>query len=195
MEDIMEYADSITKYISTVIDTLKKLDVTALDRAIKAIAATRERNACVFVFGNGGSAATASHFVCDFNKCINDTLKDKPFRFICLSDNVPTLTAIANDISYDDVFVYQLKKYLTPSDLVIAISGSGKSRNVIKAVEYAKSIGTEVVGISGCDGGQLKALTDYSMHVPINDMQITEDIHMLYDHMMVRALCLRSMCL
>ena len=107
---------------------------------------------------------------------------------ICLSDNTPIITAIANDISYDDVFYFQLKNKLKPDDLIMAISGSGNSKNVIKAVEYAREVGTKVVGITGYSGGKLRGLADYKMHVNIDDMQITEDVHMAFDHMMYRVL-------
>ena len=96
--------------------------------------------------------------------------------------------AIANDISYEDVFSFQLVNKLKPTDLIIAISGSGNSKNVIKAVEYVKSIGCKVVGMTGYSGGKLNELADYRMHVPVDDMQITEDLHMSFDHMMYRVL-------
>ena len=107
---------------------------------------------------------------------------------VCLNDNIPTMLAIANDISYDDVFLFQLEGRLTADDLVIAISGSGNSKNIIKAVEYAKRVGAKVVGICGYDGGKLFSLSDFPMHVNVNDMQIVEDIHMAFDHMMMSVL-------
>ena len=103
---------------------------------------------------------------------------------VCLNDNTPTLMAIANDFSYEDIFRYQLEGRLRPEDLVIAISGSGNSKNIIKAVEYAKETGAKVVGITGYSGGKLRELADYHMHTEIDDMQIAEDIHMIFDHMM-----------
>jgi phosphoheptose isomerase len=178
--------DKIIEYYEKEIDIIKALDFEQIENAVKAILDAYEREATIYVFGNGGSAATASHFVGDFNKGISEYF-DKKFNLICLNDNLPTMLAIANDISYDEIFAFPLKKRLKSSDLILAISGSGNSRNVINAVEYAKSVGTKVVGISGFDGGKLKELADYHMHVPINDMQITEDIHMSFDHMMYRV--------
>ena len=178
-----EQKNLIKSYFDREIETIKKLDINAINEAVSAIWSAYEREATIYIFGNGGSAATASHFVCDFNKGISEN-KDKKFNLICLSDNIPTRTAIANDVSYDEVFRYQLLNKLKPTDLVIGISGSGNSKNVINAVEYAKEIGTPVVGITGYNGGKLKMLADYHMDANIDDMQISEDIHMILDHMM-----------
>jgi len=132
--------------------------------------------------GNGGSAATASHYAADFNKGLSYG-KARRFRFLCLSDNVPTLTAYANDVAYEEVFVEQLRNFLQPGDLVIAISGSGNSRNILKAIEYANGEGAVTVGLTGYDGGALKRIAQHGVHVPIADMQVTEDLHMVLDHL------------
>ena len=182
------FEESIRTYFRNEIETINKLDVVEINKAMNAIADARDRDADIYVFGNGGSAATASHFVCDFSKGASEILGGKKFRFHCLSDNTPIVTAIANDIGYEDVFLFQLRKILKSRDLVIAISGSGDSANVINAAQYAKDLGTPIIGITGFSGGKLKALSDYSMHVPLNDMQVTEDIHMMFDHMMLRVL-------
>lgn len=173
----------ITSYFDREIEVIKRLNVEEINEAIQAIWAAYEREATIYVFGNGGSAATASHFVCDFNKGISEK-KNKKFNLVCLSDNVPQMMAIANDISYDEVFRFPLINKLKPTDLVIGISGSGNSKNVIRAVEYAKEIGTPVIGITGYNGGKLKELADYHMDAMVDDMQISEDIHMIFDHMM-----------
>jgi D-sedoheptulose 7-phosphate isomerase len=136
----------------------------------------------VFTVGNGGSAATASHYAADFNKGLS-LGKARRFRFLCLADNTATLTAYANDLSYEEVFVEQLRNFLEPGDLVIAISGSGNSRNVLRAVEYANQSGGITVGLTGYDGGQLKKIARHGIHIPIADMQITEDLHMVLDHL------------
>lgn len=179
--------EEIKAYFDKEIATVQALDLEEVAEAVSAIKAAYDREATIYVFGNGGSAATASHFVCDFNKGICEK-SDKKFNLICLSDNTPMITAIANDISYDDIFYFQLKNKLKPTDLIIAISGSGNSKNVIKAVEYAKEVGTKAVGITGYSGGKLRQLADYRMHVAIDDMQVTEDVHMAFDHMMYRVL-------
>lgn len=179
--------EQIKAYFEREKEVINSLNFDEIAEAVEAIKAAYEREATIYVFGNGGSSATASHFVCDFNKGICEKL-DKKFNLICLSDNTPILTAIANDISYDDVFVFQLKNKLKSDDLILAISGSGNSKNVIKAVEYAREVGTKIVGITGYSGGKLKELSDYKMHVNIDDMQIAEDLHMAFDHMMYRVL-------
>lgn len=179
--------EQIKAYFEREKEVINSLNFDEIAEAVEAIKAAYEREATIYVFGNGGSSATASHFVCDFNKGICEKL-DKKFNLICLSDNTPIITAIANDISYDDVFVFQLKNKLKSDDLILAISGSGNSKNVIKAVEYAREVGTKIVGITGYSGGKLKELSDYKMHVNIDDMQIAEDLHMAFDHMMYRVL-------
>jgi len=176
----------IIEYYDKEIAAIKALDFDAVEKAVEAIKSAYERNAMIYIFGNGGSAATSSHFICDFNKGISESL-DKKFNLVCLNDNTPIVMAIANDISYDDVFYFQLVNKLKPTDLVIAVSGSGNSKNVIKAVEYAKQLGCKVIGMTGFSGGKLMELADYHMHVAIDDMQITEDIHMSFDHMMYRV--------
>lgn len=179
--------NAIRAYYEKEIETIRALDFNEIEIAVRAIKDAYEREATIYTFGNGGSAATASHFVCDFNKGICEKL-DKKFNLVCLNDNTPIVMAIANDISYEDVFSFQLVNKLKPTDLILAVSGSGNSMNVIKAVEYAKSIGCKVVGMTGYSGGRLDQLADYHMHVPVEDMQITEDVHMSFDHMMYRVL-------
>ena len=173
----------IKSYFNREIEVIQRLNIDEINEAIKAIWAAYEREATIYIFGNGGSAATASHFVCDFNKGISEK-RDKKFNFVCLNDNVPQMMAIANDISYDEVFRLPLVNKLKPTDLVIGISGSGNSKNVIRAVEYAKEVGAPVVGITGYHGGRLKEMADYHMDVMVDDMQISEDLHMVFDHMM-----------
>lgn len=178
------YMKELQQYIATEIEIMKKLDVEAINEAMNLIWETFEKEGNIYIFGNGGSASTASHFQNDFNKGISE-YTEKKFRFNCLSDNISTLTAIANDISYEDVYSEQLKGRLKDNDIVIAISGSGNSKNIIRAVEYAKTQNICIIGITGYNGGVLKQLADISLHVPIDDMQITEDIHMMFDHMMM----------
>jgi D-sedoheptulose 7-phosphate isomerase len=142
--------------------------------------------------GNGGSAATASHFVNDFNKGLSEHLSP-PFRFVCLNDNIATVMAIANDIGYDAIFEFQLRGRVTENDLVIGISGSGNSPNVLRAIELAKSVGALTAGLTGYDGGKLLRIVDLPAHVPVMSMQVTEDIHMAFDHM-VMAIFYKELC-
>ncbi len=142
----------------------------------------------VFLFGNGGSGATASHIVVDFNKGVGMGL-EKRFRVMCLNDSIPTLTAYANDVSFQDVFVEPLKNFVRPGDLVIGISGSGNSPNVLKAIEYGNSRGAHTVGLTGYNGGKLAAMVRTSLHVPVNDMQKAEDVHLILLHAAFQLLC------
>lgn len=181
------YEEKIKKYYEEEIEAIKKIDPKEVSLAMNALVDCYESGGAIYVFGNGGSSATASHMVCDFNKGVS-MKKTKKFNFICLSDNTPILTALANDISYDDVFAYQLEKILNPNDLVLAISGSGNSKNIINAIKVAKKQGVKVIGMTGYDGGLLYKMADYHLHAPINDMMKAEDIHMTFDHMMATIL-------
>ena len=186
----MDYIKDMQDYINAEIRIMQSLNLEELNRAANAITSCRERGGTIYTIGNGGSAATASHMVVDLGKGANLTCTGAPFRIECLADNMPIITAIANDESYEDVFLFQLQKKLRPEDLLIAISGSGNSPNIIKAAEYARSIGTSVLGMTGYSGGKLLELCDYSMHVNIDDMQIAEDVHMMFDHMLMRVFTL-----
>jgi D-sedoheptulose 7-phosphate isomerase len=181
----MDFIDEINAYYAREKEVIDRLDRKELNDAMNALLYAYERGATVYVMGNGGSSATASHMVCDFNKGTCYEL-DKKFKFVCLNDNLPILMAIANDDSFENVFVYQLKDRLKKDDLILAISGSGNSHNVMKAVEYAKSIGTEVIAMTGYSGGKIRKMADHFLHVPVDDMQITEDLHMGFDHMIMQ---------
>ena len=183
----MDYRDRIVEYIELERSVLLALDVEAINDAMNLIMETYEAQKKIYIFGNGGSSATASHYQNDFNKGISEYV-EKKFNFVCLNDNMATIMAIANDIGFEEVFRFQLKNKLKEGDIVIAISGSGNSRNIINAVEYARSQGNKVIGMTGFDGGKLKQLSDVSMHVNINSMQVTEDIHMVFDHLMMSIL-------
>ncbi len=185
---MIDFKPAMQEYFDKEIQTIRKLNLEELNQAINAVLDARDRGGTIYTMGNGGSAATASHMVCDFAKGASEQMNGKKFIFECLCDNTPIVTAVANDISYDDVFVYQLRGRLKAEDLVIAISGSGNSENVVRAAEYARAAGTAVVGITGYSGGKLMELADYRMHVDVDDMQIAEDIHMMFDHMMLRVL-------
>jgi len=180
----MEKMELIKDYIEKEIETLRALDTGAIAEAICLLEETFQAGRDVYVFGNGGSAATASHIANDFNKGISE-YTEKKFRFLCLNDNVPTLMAIANDIGYEEVFRFQLDGRLREGDLVIAISGSGNSPNVVRAVEYAKARGNRVICLTGFAGGRLGELADVQLNAPVRSMQIAEDIHMFFDHLIM----------
>ena len=144
----------------------------------------------VFFMGNGGSASTASHFACDLNKGASYG-RQKRFRVICLNDNLATVMAYANDVSYADVFVEQLKNFLRSGDVVVGISGSGNSANVLKAIDYANNLGAHTVGLCGFNGGKLAGRVQTPILAPVHDMQKVEDIHMVLLHVVMQVLCVR----
>ncbi len=180
----MDHTGLIKKYIDEEIRLLEELDISSVNELMDALITAYENEAAVYVFGNGGSASTASHMANDFNKGISE-YTDKKFRVCCLNDNVPTVLAVANDIGYDEIFSFQLKNKVKPGDIVIGISGSGNSKNVINALDYAKEQGAKTIGWVGFDGGKVAKMTDITFHVPIRNMQIVEDFHLILNHMMM----------
>lgn len=183
----MDYTKEIALYLSLEKEIIDALNTEDINRGLNEIVSAFERGGTIYIFGNGGSASTASHYANDFNKGISE-YTEKKFRFICLNDNLPTITAIANDIGYEEIFRFQLRGKLRPGDLVIGISGSGNSKNIVNSLKYAKECGIRTLGITGYDGGKVKQLVDVSMHVPVKNIQITEDIHMIFDHLMMTVL-------
>jgi D-sedoheptulose 7-phosphate isomerase len=145
-----------------------------------------ESGRMVFLFGNGGSASLASHLACDLGKGTAYCNGGKRFRALALTDNLPTLTAWANDSSYEDVFSEQLRNFVQPHDIAFAISGSGNSKNVLNALQVAREVGATTVGISGFQGGKMKALCEICVVVPSDNMQIIEDVHLAMTHSIFR---------
>ncbi len=172
------YKIEIKNYLTSVNDTLSNISIEHIDQFVRLLLDTYHNERNIYVFGNGGSSATASHFCGDLIKGVSYGL-DKRFKATCLSDNLPALMAIANDISYDDIFIEQLKNFAKKDDLVIGISGSGNSTNVVKAMEYANSIGAKTVAICGYKGGKIKDIAHLAIHATVNDMEVAEDIHHL----------------
>ena len=168
-------------YFNRVSDTLAQLDINTLEKVVNLLMTCRENGNTVYIFGNGGSAATASHVTGDFLKGISYQL-EKRFRIICLNDNVAAMTAITNDLSYDEVFVEQLQTFMRKGDVVIGISGSGNSANVVKAMEYARNNNAVTIALTGFTGGKLKDIADIVINAPIKDMEVTEDIHTIIFH-------------
>jgi D-sedoheptulose 7-phosphate isomerase len=170
------------EYIKKEIEIIQQLDVVAIERVANLMLDTYHQGKQVFICGNGGSAASASHITGDFIKGASFGL-EKRWRFICLNDNITTMMAISNDISYEDIFVEPLKNFANPGDLFIGISGSGNSTNVVKAMEYAQASGLATVALCGFRGGKIREIADVNIYTPIMDMQITEDLHMMALHM------------
>ena len=173
--------NEFVEYFERVSGTLKHVDPEAVLRLVHLLLDAREKENTIFIFGNGGSAATASHVTGDFLKGISYGL-DKRFRIQCLNDNVPGMMAISNDLTYDEIFIEQLKVFLHRNDIVIGISGSGNSVNVIRALEYAKASGAITVALCGFRGGKIKDIADLVIHAPVQDMEVTEDIHIIIFH-------------
>jgi D-sedoheptulose 7-phosphate isomerase len=174
----MKFAE---EYKSALIDTIDRIDTDLIEQAIEWFRETRSNNRHIFVCGNGGSASTASHFACDIVKGASFNRQER-FRIMALTDSLPTITAYSNDVSYECVFAEQLKNFAQPNDLVMCISGSGNSPNVLRAAEYANSIGCRTIALTGRDGGKLGPLANLNIQVPVPHMGRIEDGHMIICH-------------
>ena len=177
---INDYSKSYIEYLSSVLNSISLTDI---EKFVEVLLEARERASSVFFIGNGGSAATASHFANDI--AIGTSTDEKPFRAISLCDNQAVITAIANDDGYEEIFSQQLQVLLKKQDVVIAISASGNSPNLIRAIETAKKMSAITVGISAFDGGKMKEMVDVSLHVPTEKGEYgpAEDAHMVLDHL------------
>ncbi len=169
-------------YKSKLLSALDSVDLASVGQAIETLRRARDASRHIFVCGNGGSAATASHFVTDMVKGASFN-RDSRFRILALTDSLSTITAYSNDVSYDCVFAEQLKNFAQPGDVVMAISGSGNSPNVLCAVEYANSVGCETIALTGRDGGKLGPLAKLQVRVAEPHMGRIEDGHMIVCHM------------
>ena len=159
-----------------------RLDGTAVARAIEILLSCIRGDATLFVCGNGGSAAIANHLVCDFEKGIR-TSTDLAPRVVSLSANIELMTAIANDIGYEDVFIFQLESMARTGDALIAISSSGDSENIIRALTWARGHGVATIGLTGFTGGRSAPLADVQVHVPASNYGVVEDVHQSVMHM------------
>src|SRR5688572_270359 len=179
--------DFIHNYISTLQLTMDQLPRQLIADVIDLLQQARRKGSQVFILGNGGSASTASHFACDLAK--NTRQEGLPhFRVIGLTDNMAMFSALANDEGYENVFSEQLSSLVRPGDIVIAISASGNSKNVIRAAEVAHRCGATVVGFTGFDGGGLRQLANFNIHVSSNIIEHVEDIHLMLEHLIVRSI-------
>jgi D-sedoheptulose 7-phosphate isomerase len=164
------------------LETLELIDTAKVHTAIEWLRSARDEGRTIFVAGNGGSAATASHFACDIGKGASYE-REKRFRILALTDQMPTMTAYSNDVSYDIVFAETMKNFACPGDVLVAISGSGNSPNVLAATAYANSIGCRTIAMTGRDGGKLGAMAQLNIQVPVQHMGRIEDAHMIICHM------------
>lgn len=180
-----------TEYLGRLSQVLTAMDRNSIDKGIEMIESAWLAGRQIITLGNGGSSLTALHFVNDWNKSVYLS-RGTPFRGRSLVDNVGLIMAYANDISFEDLFVEQLKNILEPDDLVIAISGSGNSPNVVRAVEYANQNGARTLGLCGYRGGKLKDLAQHVVWADVDDMQLSEDVHAIFGHIVMQALCGRD---
>jgi len=179
--------DPVAKYLAEVGQVVANIDQDQVKQVIEVLLDAWRRQKYVFIVGNGGSAATASHFANDLNKGTLVPGKAR-FRAVALTDNVPLMTAWANDTAYENIFAEQLVNFVAPGDIVIGISTSGNSANVLRAVEVARAAGAITVAWTGKSGGRLKDLVDYCIHVPTDCTQQIEDAHMVLDHVIATTL-------
>jgi D-sedoheptulose 7-phosphate isomerase len=173
-------------YFACLTQTVRKLPFEIIDRVCDFLLDARENGRMIYLFGNGGSAALASHFACDLGKGTIDGSK-KRFRVLALTDNVPLMTAWANDSRYEDIFAEQLANLVRKDDVAFAISGSGNSQNVLKALKLAREARATTIGLAGYEGGGMKELCDICMVVPSDNMQIIEDLHLCVAHALFSA--------
>ena len=178
---------SVAAYLASHVSLGQRVDISAFQAGIDLVCRAVEQGRQVITCGNGGSAYAASHFITDWGKAVTAVAGSR-FRGTSLCDNTGLLTAIANDLAYDQVFVGQLRAILESRDLVIAISGSGNSPNVVNAVEFANAAGAETLAVVGYDGGALKQVARHAVWVPSFDMQLCEDTHLMFGHMVMKAL-------
>ena len=168
---------SIAKYFQDLGSLIPRLPFSAIAEIVTIFLEAVEENRTIFIFGNGGSAASASHMMCDMTKGASDTGANKRPRVMALTDNVPLISAWANDFGYERIFSEQLKTFVKPRDVAFAISTSGDSPNVLLALETAREYGALTAGIAGCQGGQMKNLCDVCAIIPSDNVKVVEDLH------------------
>ena len=181
-------------YIDELKVTLDQLSEEVIEEVLEVLHDARLDNRQVFILGNGGSASTASHFVCDLGK--NTRVQGTPnFRVMGLTDNMALFSALANDEGYENVFSQQLGNYLQPDDVVIGISTSGNSPNVVNAIQFANSFGAKTIGFTGFTSGMLGSMVDIDLHVPSHSIEHVEDIHLVLEHLITKALREKAMAM
>ncbi len=180
---------ALATYLDDFSALLKKVDPKEVQSLVDALAEAYRNDRFVFIVGNGGSGANASHFCEDLGKgTLHDFEKQKRLKVMSLTDNTPYILAWANDTGYDRVFVEQLKNFAQPGALLVSISGSGNSPNVLKAVEWANANGLKTFGITGYDGGKLRKACHQNLHVPSHNMGVVESVHIVVFHYVLDTL-------
>jgi D-sedoheptulose 7-phosphate isomerase len=176
------------EYIARLQEVLASLDHAKINLLAEKLRAMQSTDRKLFLAGNGGSAATASHAACDLGKTIHTAGSNGPIKALCLNDNMPLITAWGNDAGYEHVFSEQLRNLATKGDLFIAITASGNSPNILQALTVAKEIGVESFSLLGFEGGKAKELSDDYFLLPVKDYGIVEDVHMMLVHAITDAL-------
>ena len=184
--------DSVQQYLTELQNTLAILPIHSINNVVDVLHEARVMKRQIFVMGNGGSASTASHMACDLAK--NTRMDGIPHvRISEITDNMAIFSAYANDEGYENVFVNHLANFLEPNDVVIGISTSGKSPNVLKAIEYANKIKAKTIGLTGFNGGQLKSLVSLNIHISSDCIEQIEDIHLVMGHIFCTKLRILAM--
>lgn len=183
----MQPDDYLLQYSNLLAQGLQSVDPLQLDKAITAIVHAHLSKGTVLVCGNGGSAAISDHFLCDHSKGVCQDTGFLP-KVRSLSSNIALLTAIANDMSFDDVFSYQIDMFGDSGDVLFCISSSGNSPNILKAIDTAKKAGIKTIAMVGFDGGQAKNIADIVLHVPVNNYGVVEDAHQALMHIMAQLI-------
>ncbi|RKZ37822.1 MAG: phosphoheptose isomerase [Gammaproteobacteria bacterium] len=178
---------SAKDYFDTMNQVLSRIDYDIIDKLVNLLIEAQHNNRQIFVFGNGGSACTSAHFGLEF-VMTGQAGGPKALQVHSLADNIGLLTALSNDIAFDDVFSYQLASLANAGDVAIAITGSGNSPNILKACQWSKDNGLTVVALTGFDGGKVKDLADIQIHIPSNNYGIIEDLHMSIGHIIGQRL-------
>ena len=182
--DARQYFDGLHR-------VLLEIPHSTIDLIANELMKAYESGRIVYLFGNGGSASLASHFACDLGKGTAYCNGGKRFRVLALTDNIPTMTAWANDSGYEDIFSEQLRNFVQPQDVAFGISGSGNSKNVLRALQVAREAGARTIGISGFQGGNMRSLCDICLVVPSDNMQMIEDLHLAMAHAIFRIVSAR----
>ena len=179
-ENIVNFSKSYFDYLKEIFDKIDLLEIKAF---VEELLNAREKGATIFFMGNGGSAATASHFANDLAFGTNDY--EKPFKVMSITDNTAVITALGNDYGYDEIFVRQLKVHAERGDVLVGISASGNSQNLINSFEYASTADIKTVALTAFDGGKMREMADFNIHIPTDKKEYgpAEDLHMILDHL------------
>ena len=186
-EKSVTFSDFSKRYFNYLANIQKKLDPNELNMFAEEFMQARESNNTIFIAGNGGSAATATTLANDIGfDIIKKTGTDKPFRVFALTDNTSVITAISNDVGYENIFINQLKIHYRKGDILVVISASGNSKNLVLAANWVKSMGGQVIGLLGFDGGELRKICDSSILIPSasGDYGPVEDMHLMVNHLL-----------